>query len=382
MKRILRIAVAVYLLALCVFLLVFNLNAPVVESDLITEPSAPTPTGKVVFVNDDPARQAAWEALAQRYTAKTGIPVRIIPEALLGDTTPTMFTVSSQAELAEYKDLCVELGGSDATHHLRDWSLALYDGRKMCALPAEIEGFGLIYSAELLRKAGKTPGDINSLEKLAETAQIIGATSALKFAPFACVNTHGREMDLLAALGDDVRAFWDLYSANTACKDMAYLDTGKHNELIKGTAAFCIGSTADYGKLAADSDGDLNMIPLYLGGESEDTLGLCVKVRSYWCVRNDVDPLDVEATLAFLDFLLHPQEDGIPVDALGICTPYVGATYAPTPLERTLREHISSGKKLVILQELSAPAGYADALMAYATDPTDENWAAVTQLLN
>lgn len=383
MKRVMSIVAAVSTLALCVFLLFYNLNTPPVESaPTPTPPASSSPTGKVIFVNDDPARQAAWEDLAKQYTKQTGVPVQIIPKPFLGDTVPTMFTVSSQAELEQYADVCVELGGSNATHHLQNWGLALYDGRKMCALPAEIEGFGLIYNADLLRKAGKTPADINSFTKLTETAQIIDSTSALKFAPFACVNSLGREMDLLAALGGDIRPFWDLYAANTACTDVAYIGTGDHDEMLKGSAAFCIGSTSEYGEKASLREGTLNIMPLYFGGENEESQGLCVKVRSYWCVRNDVDQLDIDATLAFLDFLLHPVEAGAPVDSLGICTPYVGASYAPTPLDRTLREHIVAGKKLVVLQELAAPAGFAEALMAYTADPTDENWAAVTQLLN
>ena len=382
MKRALSMVAIASILALCGFLLLYNLNAPPEEPiPTSTPPASSAPTGKVVFVNDDPARQAAWEDLAKRYTEQTGVSVQIIPKPLLGDTVPTMFTVSSQEELEECKDLCVELGGINATNHLRDWSLALYDGRKMCALPAEIEGFGLIYNAALLRQAGKTPAGIDSFAKLTETVEITDSTAALKFAPFACINAHGQELDLLAALGDNIRPFWDLYAANTACDDVVYIGAGKHDEITKGSAAFCIGSTTDYGKIAASSDGALDIMPLYLGGENEGSQGLCVKVRSYWCVRNDVDALDIEATLAFLDYLFHPQESGVPVDSLEICTPYVGATYATSPLERTLREHISSGKDLMVLQETTAPAGFADALMAYTADPTDENWAAVTQLL-
>lgn len=373
-----RIASVLAMLGLCAFLLLYNLNTPTQAP----VPTSPPPAGKVVFVNSDPSRQAAWEAIAARYTEKTGVSVRIVPKALLGDTVPTMFTISSQNELEQHKDLCLELGGTNATHHLRDWSLALYDGRKMCALPAEIEGFGLIYNAELLRKAGKTPADVNSFAKLTETVQIIDSTSSLKFAPFACINSHGRDMDLLAALGDNIRPFWDLYSANTACSGVIYSGTAEHEEMADGSAAFCIGGTADYGEMVSMSEGSRNIMPLYIGSNGEENQGLCVNVRSYWCVRNDADTPDIEATLAFLDFLLHPQDDGIPVDMLEICTPYTSASYAPTPLERTLREHINTGKKLVVLQDVTAPAGFADALMAYTADPTDENWAAVTALLN
>ena len=50
-------------------------------------------------------------------------------------------------------------------------------------------------------------------------------------------------------------------------------------------------------------------------------------------------------------------------------------------MEKTLREQIQSGKQLLVFSALDAPEGLAEALKAYAAEPTDENWAIVTDIL-
>ena len=68
-------------------------------------------------------------------------------------------------------------------------------------------------------------------------------------------------------------------------------------------------------------------------------------------------------------------------DQLGIFTPYGTAKFQSSPLEKTLREQIQSGKQLLVFSALDAPEGLAEALKAYAAEPTDENWAIVTDIL-
>ena len=73
--------------------------------------------------------------------------------------------------------------------------------------------------------------------------------------------------------------------------------------------------------MAAMSEGNLNIMPLYIGGEKETAQGLCLRVDTYLCVRNDVEKQDLEATLDFLDYLVHTTGSEAPViDQLGIFT--------------------------------------------------------------
>lgn len=375
-----KILAGVCLLGLCAGFLTYNLGVPETSAPETTQPPLSNIPGQVRFVNPDPSLQAAWEQIAEDYTAETGNMVQILPEADAEGVTPTLFTVADEKELEEYADVCLDLAGVKASHHL-DWSLSLYAGKKMCGLPVEVEGYGLIYNAELLRNAGVTATDINSFSKLAEVTKHISTTVSLKFSPFACMDKNTSALALLACMPGDIRPFWDLYIANTACERLTADDDGPTQEILNDAAVFCIGSTKEFGEVCADSQTALNIMPLYIGMENEARQGLCIRVERYWCVRNDVPKADIEATLAFLDYLVHPKEGPAPVDRLQIFTPYTTAAYYSSPLEKTMRDHITAGKKLVVFSQLSAPAGLAQAMEDYAADPTDENWKKVTDIL-
>lgn len=374
-----KILAAVCLLGLGAGFLFYNLRMRPTGDPTPTQPSPP-PVAQVRFINRDPALQRAWEAIAADYTEKTGTPVQIIPADEAAGITPTLFAVADEAELEPLADVCLDLAGTKATHHL-DWSLTLYAGKKMCGLPAQVEGYGLIYNATLLRNAGQTPGDITSFEKLETVVQHIRATDALKFSPFACMDKNTCAMALLASMPGDIRPFLDLYLSNTACAAITADTDGPTQEILEGSAVFCIGSTQEFGMFSTMSEANLNIMPLYIGMEKETQQGLCIRVENYWCVRNDVPQRDIDATLDFLDYLLHPKDGIAPVDRLEIFTPYSTATYYSSPLEKTMRDQIAAGKKMVVFSQISAPTGLADAIEAYATDPTEENWAKVSDIL-
>lgn len=376
-----RITAILCLLGLCGGYFGYNMGMGTTDP-CPTEPTTPPePVGQVRFVNSDSAVQAAWEAIAAAYTEKTGIEVQIIPADQLGETVPTLFTVSDETQLEGVKDLCYELSAERAAHHVQD-RYTLKSGNKMCGLPLEAEGYGLIYNVTLLRDAGITSSDIKSFAKLTEVVNIIAGNKNLKFQPFACVDMNSAAIDLLAALPGDIRPFFDLYISNTACSNITAEDDGPVTEMAEWKAAFCIGSTKEFKEMAAMSEGNLNIMPLYTGGDKEAAQGLCLRVENYLCVRNDVEKRDLDATLDFLDYLLHTTGSEAPViDQLGIFTPYGTAKFQSSPLEKTLREQIQSGKQLLVFSELAAPEGLGDALKAYATDPTDENWAAVSAIL-
>lgn len=354
-----------------------------------SRPSAPTaptqkpkePKGEVRYVNSNPALQEAWESLAAEYEGKTGVKVRIIPADQAEGVKPTLFTVEDEDQLQDLVDVCVDLAGTNATHHIQNWDLTLKIGRKMCGLPLEVEGYGLIYNDELLRKVGVTAADITSFAKLTEVVRNIAGNTALKFDPFGCVDMNSAAVSLLGTIGGDLRPFWDLYTQNTACSNIMADDDGPMEEMSEGKGVFCIGSTKEFEMLSTMSEGNLNIMPLYIGAEGENLRGLCVRVENYLCVRNDVDALDRKATLDFLDYLTHPEGEAVPIDRLEVFTPYSTAKYFASPLEETMRNQIAAGKGMLVFSRIDAPEGLAEALKTYASKPTDENWAAVEEIL-
>ena len=389
-----KLITLVLLALLCLGLLLYNFSLRPIQPPTPTEPEpeqTTTPTGpsipaagQVRILNTDPQRQEAWEALAEAYTAQTGTDVQILTAA--DDAQPTLFTVSGPEELAQVKGQCLDLSATEAYAQLASWDLALAEDGKVCAIAAEIEAFGLIYNSSLLGYVA-TQSEITGLASLTTVAQTITADSEMDFAAFACPDLEGEFAARLASVGADCRAFWDLYSANAACAPETLAETRGANslkELLEGKAVFYLGSTDDYDRVADLGDHKLGILPLYLGGENELRQGLCVAATGYWCVRSDAPEQDIEETLAFLDYLVKPGKDGtVPVDDLQLMAPYRQATYAANPLERTLRSDLAAGKEYVVCPKRSAvPAGLADALAAYAADPTDDHWAAVTALLS
>lgn len=376
------------LIGLCVGLLVYNFSLRGQENGTTesvmqsTEPTQPQ-VGQVRIANRDPALHAAWMAVAQDYTKRTGVPVTVVPGE---DSTATLFTVRSQEELAAVKDICRDLSGTGVHAQLASWDLTLQADGKVCGIAAEIEGFGLIYNSGLLGRLA-TPQEITGLSALKNVAETITADEELGFAAFSCPDLSNGFAARLLSVGVDCRAFWEVYAANAVCQPDALRQITSQdslNEFINEKAVFLLGSTSDYDRISNLGDHNLGMMPLYLGGENEQRQGLCVTCSSYWCVRGNVDALDVQATLDFLNDLVRPRADGtVPVDDLQIVAPYRQATYAANPLERTLRTDLAAGKEYVVCKDdVTVSAALVDALSAYAVEPTDENWAIVAAFLN
>lgn len=383
-----RILAVLCLLAMALSCFACNAGSPGEGPNAVSTTTAPTYStkdpvvaGSVRYVNPNPALQAAWETIAQNYTRQTGIKVQIIPAENAEGITPTLFTVENEKQLEAYADVCVDLASAKATHHVQNWSLTLYSGNKMCGLPLEAEGYGLIYNEDVLRQAGVLAADITSFAKLKEVVGNIAANPALEFEAFACVDLEDPVIGLLSALPGDIRPFWDLYANNSACGEAISEGDDPILKVANSEAAFCLTSTTKGEVLANMCDGMLNIMPLYIGMDNEDRQGLCVRVENYLCVRKDVPQVDIDATLDFLDYLTHPQDGKIPMDQLEVFTPYSTASYYASPLEKTLRDHISAAKNLLVFPDITAPAGFADTLQTYTTEPTDANWESVSQLL-
>lgn len=363
-------------------------DAPSTAPSTETEPIAPVQPGQVQFINDEPERQAAWEAIAADFQKQTGIEVTIVQPVTysIDLEKATLFTLTDEDDLTQWADQCYDLSCTQSYAQLASWNLVLQQEGKVCGIPADTECFGLVYNAELLAQAGYTSADINSFSDLKKAAQSITANSAdLGFAAFAAPALNGSLTEHFPSLTGDLRAFWDLYIHNTTRSTDALSTLTQADglaDLLKGKAVFMPAGTGDYESLAALSDHQLAFMPLYTGGENEENGVLHVQVHSYFCIRSDAPDQDIQAALAFLSYLVHPAEDGtVPLDTLGLLAPYRQATFAGNKLETAFRKELTSGRTCLNCARPKAPDGLTQALIAYAADPTDENWNAVNNLL-
>ena len=301
------------------------------------EAEADTPS--VYYLNFKPEQDAQWQALAKAYTDETGVPVTVVTAAsgeyettLMAEMgksdAPTLFQVNGPVGLANWKDYCYDLAGSEVYGQLLGDDFALVEDGKVYGLAYVIETYGIIANTKLLDKAGYTVEDIKSFADLKKVAEDIQARKdELGFAAFSSAGmdsssdwrfkTHLANLPLTfeyategitpgAIKGtylDNYRNIWDLYINNSTC-DPAELSAKTGNdavtEMIDGKAVFYQNGTWAAGDLAAIID-DLTMIPLYIGVGDEANQGLCTGSENYWCVNSQASQEDIDATLAFLN---------------------------------------------------------------------------------
>ena len=382
--------------------------------------------GSVYYLNFKPEADEQWQELAKEYTDETGVPVTVVTAAAnqyettlkseMGKSeAPTLFQVNGPVGLASWKDYCYDLTGSDILNELTSDKFELKNGDEIAGVGYCTETYGLIYNKALLKKAGYTQDDIKSFADLKKVAEDITARSSeLGFAAFTSAGMDGssdwRFKTHLANLPiyfeyqtdginstdaikgtylDNYRDIWNLYINNSTC-DPAELSakTGddSRNEFLAGDAVFFQNGSWEYGNLTGEdgyTDDDLAMIPIYIGAGDEANQGLCTGTENYWCVNNQADEADIQATLDFINWCVTSElGTKTMADDMGFVIPFKGAQESPNLFVKQDTAYTAEGKTPVSWNFTTMPSeewknGLGQALTAYAADQTDANWDAV-----
>lgn len=385
-----------------------------------------TEGGSVYYLNFKPEQDPQWQELAKAYTEETGVEVAVVTAAsgeyettLMSEMgksgAPTLFQVNGPVGLANWKDYCYDLSGSDVYKELTSEEYALKDGDAVAGIGYVIESYGIIVNVPLLQEAGYTVADIQSFEDLKKVAEDITARSGeLGFAAFTSAGMDGSSdwrfkthlanlpiyfeyqedgINSTAAIKgtylDNYRAIWDLYVNNSTC-DPAELaaKTGddSRNEFLNKEAVFFQNGSWEYSNLTADgtfTDEDLTMIPIYFGVGDEANQGLCTGTENYWCVNKEADEADIQATLDFMAWCVTSELGTKTMgEDMGFVIPFKNAIESPNLFVKQDAEMTASGKTPVAWNFSTMPSeewknGVGSALTAYAADQTDENWEAV-----
>ena len=384
--------------------------------------SAPAATGSVYYLNFKPEQDEAWQNLAKAYTEETGVPVTVVTAAsgtyeqtlmseIAKSTPPTLFQVNGPVGLANWKDYCYDLTGSDVLGQLTSDGFALKDGDATLGIAYVIESYGIITNKTLLAKAGYSVDDIKSFADLKKVAEDITARKdELGFAAFSSAGmdgssdwrfkTHlanlpiyfeyqadgiGTTTEIKGSFLDNYRAIWDLYINNSTC-DPAELSakTGddSRNEFLNSQAVFYQNGSWEYGSLSAVfGDDELAMIPIYIGAGDEANQGLCTGTENYWCVNKDASEEDIAATLTFMNWCVTEGAEAMAND-MGFVIPFDTAVESPNLFVKQDVAYTAAGKNPVSWNFPTMPSEewknmVGSALTAYAADQTDANWDAV-----
>ena len=380
----------------------------------------------VYYLNFKPEQDAQWQALAKSYTEQTGVPVTVVTAAsgeyettlaaeIEKEEAPTLFQVNGPVGLANWKDYCYDLSNTAIYNELSSDAFALKEGSEVLGVAYVIESYGIITNKTLLAKAGYSVEDIKSFADLKKVAEDITARSAeLGFSAFSSAGMDGssdwRFKTHLANLPiyfeyqadgigtttaikgtylDNYRAIFDLYINNSTCNPAelsAKTGDDSRNEFLAGKAVFYQNGSWEYGSLTAEgayTDNDLVMIPIYVGVGDEAKQGLCTGTENYWCVNKDASKADIDATLAFLEWVATSEEGTKSMaNDMGFVTPFKKAVESPNLVVKQDKAYTAEGKTPVSWNFPTMPSEewknkVGSALTAYAANQTDDNWKAV-----
>ena len=382
--------------------------------------------GSVYYLNFKPEQDAAWKALAKAYEDEKGVEVKVVTAAsgtyettlsseIQKDDAPTLFQVNGPVGLANWKEYCADLSGSDVYKELTNDAFALKDGDKVYGIGYVIESYGIITNKTLLAAAGYSVDDIKSFEDLKKVAEDITARSAeLGFSAFSSTGmdsssdwrfkTHLANLPIYfeyqaegitstdAIKGtylNNYRQIFDLYISNSTCTgDLLASKTGddSRNEFLQGKAVFFQNGSWEYGNLKDTfKDDELAMIPIYVGTGDEANQGLCTGTENYWCVNADASKADQKATLDFLYWCVTSDKGTTAMaNDMGFVIPFKKAAESPNVFVKQDTAYTAAGKTPVSWNFTTMPSeewknGVGTALTAYAADPTDANWDAVVK---
>ena len=121
--------------------------------------------GSVYYLNFKPEVAEQWEAIAKKYTEKTGVEVKVVTAAsgtyestlkseVAKKNPPTLFQINGPIGYQNWKDYCMDLSGTDLYNNLSDKSMAITDadGNGAYGIPYVVEGYGIIYNDEIMQK--------------------------------------------------------------------------------------------------------------------------------------------------------------------------------------------------------------------------------------
>ncbi len=377
----------------------------------------------VYYLNFKPEANDAWQALAAAYTEETGVPVTVVTAAsgeyettlqaeMAKSDAPTLFQVNGPVGLKNWVDYCYDLSGSAIEEKLTSDAFELKtEDDAVAGIAYVIESYGIIANKTLLEKAGYTVDDIQSFDDLKAVADDIQARKdelGVKGA-FASTGMDGSSdwrfkthlanlpiyyeyqadgiSDTDAIKGDyldNYKAVFDLYITDSTCDPSelaAKTGDDARNEFLNGEAVFYQNGSWEYSNLAEQfSDDEIAMIPIYFGVD-DAAEGLCTGTENFWCVNAEASEEDIEATLAFIDWVVS-SETGTKAMAedMGFVIPFTTAQESPNVFVKQDAEYTANGKTPVSWNFTTMPSeewknGVGSALTAYAAGQSD--WDAV-----
>ena len=400
-------------------------EAPAASAPAASAPA--TETGSVYYLNFKPEADQAWQDLAAKYTAETGVEVKVVTAAggnysdtltaeMAKDAAPTLFQCGNAQGLIDWGDYCIDFTGTKVLDEMTtsDFNLTDENGA-VKAIGYCYEAFGIIVNTALLEQAGYALADIKDFDSLKAIAEDIHARAGeLGFDAFSSSGLDGssswrfsghlanvplyyefrddnvteQPATVTGAYLDNYRNLWDLYINNSSAEKTSLTTaTGdmSSGEFKEGKAVFYQNGTWEYAGLVAAGipAENLAMIPLYCGVSGEDKAGLACGTENCWAVNAKADQADIDATLDFIYWVVTSDAGTQMLAKEFGPIPFKAAKESENVFFNDANEYMANGNYTMTWAFNHTPnvdswrAGVVSALATYSADQTDANWEGV-----
>lgn len=341
---------------------------------------------EIYYLNFKPESADAYKKIAEEYEKEKGIKVKVVTAAantyeqtlkseIAKTDAPTIFQVNGTIGYSSWKEYCADLKDSKIYSYLSDKSLAITDGDGVYGIPYVVEGYGIIYNDEIMRKYFslsersnqlKSASDIKDftdlktvVEDMTAKKEILGidgvfASTSLASGEDWRWQTHLLNVPLYYEFIDNTD-YTDPTLAGLNSKAIAFINSDKFRNLFdlyinnSVTAKALLGSKSvndsmsefALGKAAMVQNGNwawsqisgisgntvksdnIKFLPLYTGIDGESGQGLCIGTENYFAINKTASQEKQNAALDFLDWLFSSETGKKAVkEKLNFITPF------------------------------------------------------------
>ncbi len=341
----------------------------------------------VYYLNFKPEAAKTWEAIAEAYTAQTGIEVKVLTAAsgnyeqtlkaeIAKREAPTLFQINGPVGYHDWSYYCEDLSETNLYSWLLDKSLAVQDENGVYGIPYVVEGYGIIYNNAIMEKyfslssrstSYKSMDEINNFKKLKEVVEDmtkhkseLGIDGVFASTSFSAGEdwrwqTHLANLPIYYEFGDkqisdseqidftyedNFKNIFDLYIDNS-CTPKTSLASKTVNdsmaEFALGQAAMVQNGNWAWGQVSSTSGNvvkaeDIRFLPIYTGMNGEEKQGLCTGTENFICVNSMASDADKQASIDFIEWVYSSDvgKDYV-TNSLGFISPFNTFTEADSP---------------------------------------------------
>lgn len=312
--------------------------------------------GQIYYLNFKPEVADVWTELAEKYTAETGVPMKVqtaaagtyeqtLKSEVAKKEPPTLFQINGPIGYKSWAKYCRDLKDTYIYGHLSDKDMAVTEGDGVYGIPYVVEGYGIIYNDAIMQKYFALDGakaasidDIKSFDSLKAVVEdmqarkaelgIEGVFASTSFAPgedwrwqthlanlpvyYEYKDEGVSDKDALDfKYADNFKNIFDLY-INNSCTDPKMVGAKTVEDSM---AEFALGKVAmvqngNWGwSQVAGVEGntvkeeDVKFLPIYTGVSGEEKQGLCIGTENFFSINSQAKEEDQQASIDFLEWL-------------------------------------------------------------------------------